>query len=81
MTEAAQWAACVFGSVLLCLTGLGVDTYKAYRRAEEHFKQNDGFDERYEFKMLHQSAYCYLVGFALAKRDLKRKFKIKARLE
>lgn len=81
MTKPAQGLAYVFGVALLYLTDLGFDTYKAYRRAEQHFKDNGRFDARYVQKMLNQSAYCTLVGFRLAQQDLRRNCQNKARLE
>jgi hypothetical protein len=81
MTKPAQGLAYVFGVALLFLTDLGFDTYKAYRRAEQHFTDNGRFDERYEHKMLHRSAYCTLVGFRMAQQDLKKDCQNKARLE
>ncbi len=81
LTKHAHELACAMGAGILFITDLGFDTYRAYRRAEQHYKQNGGFDERYEFKMLHESAYCSRVGFALAQKDLRRNRQNKARQE
>lgn len=57
-------------SMLLALTGLGIQTLKYYEEVTEHINKKDGeIDSRYANKLLSSPWYCVRAGARLAIKE------------
>jgi len=64
-----------FGFILLYLTALGLDTYKAYKKAIHHILKFGKVDKKY--KLLLTECYCSQIGIKIAAKEMGLKEEVK----